>query len=369
MILKHLTKHVLADIEAGNSVILRSSSGRGKSEFCQQLFDTLKASSGLNWGFQSLFLATQTPPDLIGYQFKGEGEFGGRKFTKSEASLPLWMVSTEGKPAWAYDRFFLVLDEYGQGESDVKRSSAELFLKGEIGPWALPPYSVRIACTNCGPRYGVTKDFDFVINRQSRYDVTDDLESWLEWASKPYMLQGREWAVQPVTKAFATSNPQILFEPEPKEQGPWCTPRALCAVDRYVQTVARMSGGNVNPSDPGVCEGVAGKIGVASAGAYMGHLQFLLELPQYGDVVANPDSTPTPSRPDMMMLMAYQLASLAKKEHLHAVIQYMQRMPKDLAITFVRSLIARDKSTIVEPAMTKWVGKNATLLSLLEAAS
>ncbi len=369
MILSQLTKHVLADIEAGNSVLLRSSSGRGKSEFCEQLYKLLKESSGLNWGFQSMFLATQTPPDLIGFQFKGEGEYGGRKFTRSEASLPLWMQSTEGKPAWAYDRFFLVLDEYGQGEADVKRASAELFLKGEIGPWALPPYSVRIACTNFGPRYGVTKDFDFVINRQSRYDVTDDLESWLDWASKPYRMSGKEWKVQPVTKAFATSNPTVLFEPEPKEQGPWCTPRSLCAADRYIQTISKISGGHVNLLDPQVAEGVAAKIGVPAAGAYMGHLQFLLELPPYSSVVQDPLGTETPNKPDMQMLMSYQLASLAKKEHLEQCVAYMSRLPKDLAITFVRSLIGRDKSVIVEPALTKWIGKNATLLSILEAAA
>jgi hypothetical protein len=27
-----------------------------------------------------------------------------------------------------------------------------------------------------------------------------------------------------------------VFEEEPKVQGPWCNPRQLCAVDRYIQT-------------------------------------------------------------------------------------------------------------------------------------
>ncbi len=41
---------------------------------------------------------------------------------------------------------------------------------------------------------------------------------------------------------YNDTNPQIIFEPEPKEQGPWCTPRSLCAADRYIQT------GNVDPA-------------------------------------------------------------------------------------------------------------------------
>lgn len=368
MIMKDLTTHCLADIEAGNSILLRSSSGRGKSEFSEQLFNLLQTSSGLNWGYQEMFLATQTPPDLIGYQFKGEGEYAGKKYTRTDASLPLWMQSKEGKPAWAYDRFFLVLDEYGQGEADVKRASAQLFLKGEIGPWVLPQGSVRIACTNFGARYGVTKDFDFVINRQSRYDVTDDLTSWLEWATKPYTHQGKTWTVQPVTLAFATTNPQILFEKEPAEQGPWCTPRSLCAADRYVQVMKKITG-KVDPASPGLAEGIAAKIGVPAAGAYIGHLQFMLDLPPYDVVVADPDGAPLPTKPDMQMLMSYQMASLVKKGDIAAVVHYMQRLPKDLSITFIRSFIARDKSAILDPAIIKWVGRNATLLSILESAS
>lgn len=369
MILKELRPHVLAMIEAGNSVLLVSSSGRGKSEWCEQLFGHLKTSTPFNWGYQSLFLATQTPPDLVGYQFKADGTYDNRPFIKSEASLPLWAVSTEGKPYWAYDRYFLVMDEFGQGEADVKKASAELWLKKALGPWALMPGSVVIGCTNVGPRYGVSKNFDFVINRQAAINVTDDVDSWLDWASKPYSFNGREWNVMPVTKAFGQTNPATLFEPEPAEQGPWCTPRSLCAADRYLQCVSH--GANVNPSDPRICEAVAGMIGAPAGAAYMGHLQFLLELPPYLDVVADPTGTPVPTKPDRMMLMAYQLAAMVKKEHLHAVVAYMQRQPftKDLAITFMKSLIMRDKTFVIEQPILKWVGKNATLLSMLENAA
>lgn len=367
MILSKMLPYVLADIEAGNSVLLRSASGRGKSEFVKAMFAHLKAHTSVNWGYQSLFLATQTPPDLIGYVFGGEGEYAGKRYKRSEASLPLWMQSTEGKPAWAYDRFFLFLDEYGQGEPDVKRASAELLLNGGIGPHHLPPFSVRIAATNRGARYGVTKDFDFVINRRSEYDVMDDLDSWLTWASKPYMHEGKAWSVLPVTQAFAAQNPQVLFEEEPKVQGPWCTPRSLCGSDRYLQMLEAAMG-RLDPNDTAVGEGVAAKIGVPAAGAFMGWLQFRLQLPQYADVVADPAGTPVPEKPDLKMLMAYEMAARTDKEGLPAVVAYMQRMPKDLAMTYVISLIRRDKSMLVEPAMSAWTAKNATLLALCQAS-
>lgn len=367
MILSQLEKYVTADIEAGNSVVLISSSGRGKSDFCDALYEKYRATSGLNWGFQSMFLATQTPPDLIGYQFKGEGVADGITFAKSEASIPLWMLSTEGKPAWCYDRFFLVLDEYGQGEADVKRASAELLLKGRIGAWSLPPYSVRIACTNTGSRYGVTKDFDFVINRRSQYTITDDIESWLAWADKPYTHMGQKWDNSALIKAFAKQNISVIFEEEPKQQGPWCTPRALCGVDRFLQVIERQHGGKLPLRDDGIAEGVAAKIGVPAAGALCGWLQFRVELPQYEQVRDNPAETPVPSKPDLQMLMAYELASRTKKEDLAKIIHYVQRMPKDLAITYAVSLVRRDKTVILDPALAAWVQKNATLLALIQS--
>lgn len=368
MIMKNLRMHVLADIEANIPVSIDSPSGRGKSQWAKQTFKYLQSATKLNWGFQSLFLSTQSPIDLMGVLFKGVGEYDGKKYDRAVAALPLWMISDEGKPAWAYDRFMLVLDEFGQGDIDTKKASSTILLDGECGPHKMPPYSVRLALSNFGQGYGVTKDLHFLNNRLSKYRLTDDLDSTLEHWDKPYDIEGRAWKVMPVTRAFAASNPQVLFEPEPKDMGQWCTPRSLCAADRYVQVIKQLRG-KIDPSDPGLMEGVSAKIGMAASSAYMAHLQFLVELPSYEDVVNDPAGTPKPGKPDLQMIMAYELASRAKKEHLAPVIEYMQRFPKDLAITFVRSIVARDKTVVIDPAMTKWVGKNATLLAILEKES
>jgi hypothetical protein len=62
-------------------------------------------------------------------------------FTVTDPSVPLWMISTEGKPAFMYDKFFLLIDEYGQGEADVKRAVAEIFLNGGTRRGICPPGS------------------------------------------------------------------------------------------------------------------------------------------------------------------------------------------------------------------------------------
>lgn len=374
-------RETLALIEAGNAVIWQSGSGLGKSQVSYSIFEELRdrdAPKGISWGFGTIFAATQTPPDLIGYQFKGEREYemgkddtGApilKKVTVTDPSVPLWMISTEGKPAFMYDRFFLLIDEYGQGEADVKRAIAEIFLNGGTAPWYLPPGSVRIACTNQGARYGVSKDFDFAIARRCLLNIEGDVEVTLRHLDKPYHHQGRVWQTMPVTKAWAQANPTVLFEPEPKEQGPWCNPRQLCAVDRYLQVKWNMQGNQ--DVEPESMSAIAGMIGMPAAQSLLSHLEFLTQLPSYQDVVSDPMGTEVPTRADLQMLMAYQMAGLTQVQDLAPCIQYVQRLPKDMGVTYISSLLRRDyKGIINQPAMQAWISKNAALVSIISSLS
>src|SRR4029077_12823946 len=81
----------------------------------------------------------------------------------------------EGKPAPCYKHFFWFCDEYGQGEADTKRGLSEIFLSGKNGVWSLPEGSVRIAATNVGARYGVTKDFDFAVARRTLLPIEGNI--------------------------------------------------------------------------------------------------------------------------------------------------------------------------------------------------
>lgn len=386
MNLRDAKNELLAHSIAGNAILMSSSSGIGKSQMQRSVFQQIKkrdVDQGITWGLGVVFAATQTPPDLIGFQFKGEREYGDgkggngtRKVTVTDPSVPLWMLSVPdgddegGKPAWMYDRFYLMIEEYGQGEADVKRAMAEIFLNGGTAPWYLPPGSIRVASTNQGARYGVTKDFDFCFARRVQIDVMGDVEVWLsDFADKPYLYQGRPWQTMPVIKAWAATHPEILFEKEPDKQGPWCHPRSLCAADRYLQVKASMNNGIV-PTDAHTIESLAGTIGMPATQSLVGHLQFRLELPSYDEIVADPANTPVPTKADMLLLMAYELAGYTKVEHLPQCIAYMQRMPKDMAVTYVSSLLRRDyKGIINEPAMQGWINKNAALVSIIASLS
>ena len=391
MNLNQARREAMRLIASGQAVMLQSGSGIGKSDLVYQMFLEIRerdAAKGIRWGYGTIFGANQTPPDLIGYQYKGEREFGDgnggtRTVTVTDPSVPLWMISVPvgipgtadydpgGKPAWMYDRFWLFIDEYGQTEGDTKRGLAEVFLKGGTAPWYLPPGSVRIAATNQGVRYGVSKDFDFCIARRTLLEIEGDPDVWLAYADTPYLHQGRMWQTMPAIKAWAASNPGILFEPEPKEQRPWSNPRQVNAVDRYLQVTFEEQGNQ--EVDPISMSTIAGTIGMPATQSLCDSLQFRLELPSYQEVVADPTGAPVPTRVDLQMLMTYEMAGHTKVEDLGPCITYMQRVEKeckDMGVTYVSALLRRDYRNIInQPAMVAWINKNATMVNIVAALS
>jgi hypothetical protein len=367
-------------MDSGQAVMLVSGSGMGKSQSAvaemKRWIEDGKTRN-IKRGGSITFLATHTPPDMVGYKFRGErdvivdvdaeGKPITRRVTVDDPSCPLWYISTDGAPAFCYDEFMIIFDEYGQAEPDVKRSAAEVTLSGGTPPWYAPnPRCMML--TNEGSRYGITKDFDFAVARRTSLRITGDIDASLMHMDKPYVHRNRKWQIMPVIKAWAAANPQILFEVEPPVQGAWCNPRQLYAYDRYLQDKFAATG--VQEAGPEAIDVGAGTIGMGATQSVVSHLQFQLQLPSYADVVADPMNVEVPQRGDLKMLMAYQLAGYAKVEDLDPCIKYIQRLPKDMAVTFISSLLRRDYKGIINAApMQAWINKNATLISVISSLS
>ncbi len=383
MNLRTIFKQVTANILAGNAVVIKGPPGFGKTDLMHRVATWMVAQyPGKRIGMSCFFMATQSPIGFTGLPWKGTRTYGdGKEWTVTDPAIPTWYMATdlatgEVRPASMFDIVLLVIEEWGQGSAETKRAGAEVLRAGGTPPFYLPPGSPRIALTNVDASDGVTKEFDFIIGRRCELTVTGDVDVWLEdFADKPYHWQGKQWSVSPVTKAWARNNPTILFEEKPKVQGPWCNPRTLTAADRYVQAITEMNGGEIPLNDGAFVETLAGQCGMGFATSYVGTLQFTLELPSYEDVVKDPGGTPVPNKADLQMLMAYTLASRCQIADLPQVIEYMTkkttpRMPQDMAMTFITSLLRRDyKSIINEPAMQAWISKNAPMVSIIHSLS
>ncbi len=386
MSLKQAAQAVLLNTRAGNATMLVSPSGYGKSTMLMACFEKLRAENakkGRTTGLGVIFAATQTPPDLIGYQFKGERTFplpapvkredGTMQdkitVTVTDPSVPLWMLDVfTGKPASMFDQFVLMIEEYGQGDPDTKKACAEIFLRGGTAPWYLPEGSARWGCSNSGSRYGVTKDFLFTISRRTLINIHPEVDELVDHWDNPYWWQGRTWQMSPVWKAWAKSTGKnVIFEPEPKEDGPWCNPRTMASADRIYQCIREDNGGkDPDSSDSILLDMFAGTIGMPATQACLQHLLFRVELPPYEEVVADPLNAPLPTKGDLQMLMAYEMANSVKPDHIAACLTYINRLNKDMGQTFMLSLLRREyRGFINQPALQAWISKNGSKMALL----
>lgn len=368
MRLLDIKQALLDNIAAGISSHLKSPPGVGKSETVEQLIaDLTKRDGPDSWGFVTCFLGTMTPSDLIGYMVPTRTKNpDGTEFLASTFTVPPWMMTAptpeypHGRHINTYKRGIIFLDEFGQADGDTKKAAAQLLLKGEIGPHRLHKGIHIIAASNGKKdRSGVTKDFDFVINRQDEININPDLTSWLDWAATS--------GVSPIAQAFAQQNPQVVFESEvPKEQGPWTTPRSLVMADRLMQAKAARNNG-VMPDDPTTVEQMMGIMG-GGAAQYFAFVKLEREMPKYQDIIADPMKVKVPTKPDAMMLICYQLAHMITVKDAAPVVAYMERLPKEFAVTFATTACKRNAQLVATPSFAKWARENSALMAAITTA-
>ena len=93
-----------------------------------------------------------------------------RSPSRSSPTRTSCATSLTGRPAFTYSRGMLVLEEYGQATGDVKRA-VRIHHQGakRNGAHLFPPNTdVLLLSNRPEDRSGVTKDFDFLINRRNQ---------------------------------------------------------------------------------------------------------------------------------------------------------------------------------------------------------
>ena len=133
--------------------------------------------------------------------------------------------------------------------------------------------------------------------------------------------------------------------------------------------MVRENGGtDPDPTDPILIELFAGTIGMPATQATTQFLHCRTQLPQMADIIKDPKGTPVPAKGDLQMLMSYELANQVQSQHLPEVLTYMDRLAKDMGITFISALLRRDyKSMINQPAMQAWIQRNNSLVAIVSS--
>lgn len=375
MKLSTLQQRLVGYYLSGKSIYLKSAPGRGKTSVLSEAPKLIAAATGKNLGLVIINGPLLTPADSVGYLVprKVIGADGVERM-ESVYTDPFWFRTKEGKRLSEYDGGIIVVDEADKMDVDVKKVIGEAALSGRLGPHQLPEgWRVWMAGNRQKDRSGSTKELDHLINRRMEIEVTDDIQSWNDWATSH--------GVSPITMAFANQNTGIVFsDGVPEKQGPWCTPRSLVEADDYMKTVRSLQGAVAGAGkdddgkdaiivDPNLMEEVAGMIGEGAAAQLAAFIRLEIEMPSYEDIVSQPLKAKVPGKPDAAMLVCYNLAHRVTKAEASSVIEYVMRLPSEFSVIFAKSAVGRDPALVATPGFMKWIQQNSSLMAAIGVSS
>jgi hypothetical protein len=342
--------------DGGPSYYITSAPGRGKTSIFKRFAKLMKRiDPNGKYGIVVINGANFTLMTAMGFMV---WETNAKGQAVAKFSLPYWWTTEEGKPIDEYDGVLILVDEADKLGMDEKKIVGEAALSKVLGNHRFPAGTVVMFAGNrMSDRSGSTRELDHLINRRILIEIQDDAEAWADWARGEKLL--------PETITFAEDNPQLLFEPQPQDQRPWCTPRSLHQIDIHLRSLMSSFEVDKIPTDPLTQEEIKGGIGAPACAAFVTKVRLGQELKSYEEVIANPTTVTLPSKPDAQRLMSYKMAARVIVEDAPKVLTFMGRMPEEHMIMFVRMAVQRNYRLAFEPNFASWCGKRAALLAVL----
>ena len=345
---------------------IESPPGAGKSKSIEayaRLMNKVFANDG-GYGLFVLDMSKANLADLMGYLMprdKVDTDHEGNtiEITQGRYTYPYWLYDWfTGKPAYKFKHGLIVLEEWGQGDGEVKRACAPIIYDRRLGEWKFPEFDMVVLSNRPQDRSGVTKEYDFIINRWNEAELVPTLEGFLEVSHVLKLL--------PLTQAFAARNEKELFhEAEvPKVQGPWMTQRSLHKADDIVQ--AALAKGH-DFTSPILIAALAGGIGPDNANRYIAFADARTKIPTVSAIIADPTGTPIPAELDVLSFLVFDLAAKTKHENVGKLFQYVKRMKSDMAVAYFHAACTRDDTLVGTKEFSAFAMENLGVLTAVAA--
>ena len=348
----------------GPSYQVESAPGRGKTSVFRQFKKRMKqVDPSRRYGFAYINGASFTISTAMGYLFKDNLPDGR---IVSQFTLPYWYFDEETRePLDNFAGGVILLDEADKLQMDEKKIVGEAAFDKRLANHKFPPgWVMWFAANRLTDRSGSTRDLDHLINRRITVPIRDDVECTVDWMRRHKIL--------PEVIHFAEDNPQLLFEPKPEDQRPYCTPRSLHQSNIHIQSLMDTLGRDTIPvEDMLLEEEIAGSIGRPATAQLFTSIKLGQELASYEEVVAEPSKAKLPAQPSAKRLMAYKLADKLsdmdkdRNKDADRVLQYVSRMEIEFQTIFVRLASVRKYSLVFEKPFADFCAKNAGLIALL----
>ena len=231
-----------------------------------------------------------------------------------ERLVAVWAESSIIAPLWeAYERIvkgnkvpllILFFDELFQCSDSVMKPLGQIFTERRIGSHQLPPKTVLFAASNLmSNKTGVVRQMPHITNRMSIVHVALDLAVWKEWAVGAN--------IHYLYTSFASRHPSLWNEPPPAEANePYATIRSLTNASRFHALFPDPGAAHLLDCSVDMVHELGGYIGPAVASQLVSHIQLGAELPDFEDIMADPDKCKLPKEAAPQAQLMFYIPSL-----------------------------------------------------------
>ena len=348
--------------------------GVGKTTFMHRFAQSLSDRLGKPIGLCTRHPSTEDPADVAGLPVVGEIEWQGETVTSAVRSYPsvfpvapqehsktdrVFFPKGEVPEDWEWGTMpqfgILFLDEFRQSPHDVQKPLARLMDEGTLGRFALSEFghwTVVAASNSSAHRSGAQRELAFITNRKMVLNIEADHEALANWMEEEKFPS----AATAYVRAFPASPFTMKV---PTHEDPFITPRSMCRGFRLLQAMGGKKGMDLSPLGT---EALSGLVGEAAAVEIMAFLRRVDEMPTYEQIVAAPQTAKVPDRPDVCWAVTQMLSEHINKKTFLQAFAYMERLPKDMQASTLRSVLKRDPALARDAKVGKWMAANKELV-------
>lgn len=324
---KQAVRHLVTQKRPG---FLVGQPGIGKSDIVRQVADEL----GI--GFIDMRLSLYDPTDLKGFPFPN------RKTGRTEW-LPLGTMPFEGEG-------ILVLDELPNAPQSVLNAAYQLMLDRGIGEYKLPEgWAIMAAGNREGDRSGVNRMPSALISRLVYLPLETNVDEFALYAVPA--------GVKPDVLAYLYFKNSELntFTPDTATQ-PYACPRTWMFVSNNI----------IEHGLPADIERelLVGTIGEGATHGFVAFRRMANELPTVEEILKSPKKARLPDQNNIgaMYSISTTLALNAVPKNFGDMLTYIERLPKEFHIMFVRDAGRRNNALSETEAFSHFIDKNRKLL-------
>lgn len=311
---------------------IEGSPGIGKSQIVAQIAKMY----GLK--MIDLRLSTCDPTDLTGFP----------RITAEKAGyVPMDTFPIEGDPVpEGYNGWLLFLDEANSCSTAVQAAAYKLILDRMVGLHKLHKNVAIVCAGNKEDDGAIVETLSTAMqSRLVHMELVADVQEWLNWAASN-KLDHR-------ITSYINFKPGNFynFSPDHTDKTYAC-PRTWEFAHRVLQVT--------NIDEPHLMAMLAGTLSEGVAREFIAFCKNDKDLPKVADILKNPNALPVPKEPSVLYAITGSLAHHANDDNLSSLMTYMDRLPKEFQVIWLRETMRRNDDLRRHKATLNWIVKNGS---------